>query len=128
MSVTASSLGTNALPTAWLHFAQLHSSSPIDTTCNVSEVRRLLWSVLTLAVAAGGYSVARPNWRRAGGLAATAIVWLWIDMEGPVLVDLGGRHGVHFADLPVIVALLASGATAVRMMLQRARRYMTTTP
>ena len=104
---------------AWLHVTP-RGSSPADPSCNVSEVNRLLWTVLVVAAATGVTAVLRPTWRRVVALVASALTWAWIDMEGPVLVSRA-THGLHLADVPVVVALAAAAAAAVRLVL-RSRR------
>jgi hypothetical protein len=106
-----------AVHAVWLH-AAVRDSSPADPSCNLSEVNRLLWTVLVVAAAAGVVAVLRPTSRRVAALVAAALTWAWIDMEGPVLVTRGS-HGLHFADLPVIVALAAGGAAALRLVRRR---------
>lgn len=95
-------------------------SSPLDPTCNVNEVSRLLWTVLAVVTVSGVAVAWRPTWRRVAGLAAFAVTWAWIDMEGPVLVS-SGTHGIHVADLPVIAAVATGSVAAVRLALRRRR-------
>ena len=104
---------------AWLHAAP-RSSSPADPSCNLSEVSRLLWVTIVVATAAGVITVLRPTWRRIAGLVAAALTWLWIDMEGQVLISRG-THGLHMADLPVVIAIAGAGAAVVRLVLRRRR-------
>ena len=100
----------------WLHAAP-HASSPADPSCNVSEVSRLLWTVIVVSAATGVIVALRPTWRRVAGLASAALTWAWIDMEGPTLISRG-THGLHVADVPVVVALAAAGAAALRLVLR----------
>jgi len=94
--------------------------SSADPSCNVSEVARLLWTALVVAAVTGTIAVLRPTLRRVAVLASAALTWTWIDMEGPVLVSRG-THGLHLADLPVVVAFAAAGAAALRLAI-RSRR------
>lgn len=102
----------------WLRAAP-HASSPADPSCNVSEVSRLLWTVVVVSAATGVIVALRPSWRRVAGLVAAALTWLWIDMEGPTLISRG-THGLHVADVPVLIALAAAGAATLRLVLRRA--------
>lgn len=111
---------------AWLQAAP-RGSSPADPGCNVSEVERLLWTVLVVAATAGVMTVLRPTWRRVAALCASAVTWAWIDMEGPVLVSRGA-HGLHLADLPVVIALVTAAAAALRLLRRRRSRTLWTTP
>ncbi len=103
----------------------LPAHSPVDLTCNVSEVARLLWTMITTAAVAGVVVVARPSLRRTAGLVAAGIVWSWVDMEGPVLVSRGS-HGLHLADVPVVLVWLAALAAAARLWWRSRRRSQPT--
>jgi hypothetical protein len=92
-----------------------------DPGCQVSEVTRLLWTMVVLAAAAGVFVVMRASWYAVAGLAAGNLVWLWIDMEGPVLISRG-THGVHVADIPVLISFAAIVVAVVRLVTQRRRR------
>ena len=100
--------------------AVVYRSSPPDPSCNVSEVARLLWTVIVLAAVNGLLVVARPTWRRALSSAGAAAIWTWIDMEGPVLVARGS-HGIHLADVPVALTLLAVTVAVLRLLTHRYR-------
>jgi len=89
-----------------------------DPTCDKSEVSRLLWTMITLAAAAGLMTVVRPRWAAVAALVAADLVWVWIDMEGPVLLAVGS-HGLHLADVPVVVTLPAVIIAAARLWLRR---------
>ena len=97
-------------------------SSPMtvdaDPTCQVGEVTRLLWTVIVVAAAGGVLVVVRPSWGRVAALAAANLVWLWIDMEGPVLIARG-THGLHLADVPVAVSGVAVVIAIARLVVQR---------
>jgi hypothetical protein len=104
---------------AWA--ATLASSSVMaetDPGCQVSEVSRLLWTVIVLATAAGLFVAARPTWHTVAALAAADLVWLWVDMEGPVLLSRG-THGLHLADVPVVISLPALAIGAGRLLARR---------
>jgi hypothetical protein len=103
------------------------TGSPADPSCQVSEVSRLLWTILLVAAVGGVIAVLRPSWRRVAILVVAALTWAWIDMEGPTLVK-HGTHGLHLADLPVIVALAAACAAALRLVLLRRRTGIGPTP
>lgn len=102
---------------AWLHAAPL---AAVDPSCQVSEVSRLLWTALIVAAAAGVIAFLGPTWRRVAALVAAGLIWAWIDMEGPVLLT-SGTHGLHQADIPVVVVLAAAGAATLRLVLRRRR-------
>ncbi len=89
-----------------------------DPGCQASEVTRLLWTVIVLATAAGLFVAARPTWHTVATLAAADLVWLWIDMEGPVLLSRG-THGLHLADVPVVISLPALVIAAGRLLALR---------
>lgn len=93
-------------------------TSAADPSCQVSEVARLLWSMIALAVGAGVILVARPRWLGLAALVAADLLWVWIDMEGPTLVVRGG-HGLHLADVPVLVTVPALALGTVRLWLRR---------
>jgi len=79
-------------------------------------------SMIVVSVGVGLVTVLRPSWRSTSGLLASAVVWTWIDMEGPVLVGRDG-HGLHLADVPVVLAVLAVGVAGGRLLWrQRASR------
>ena len=101
----------------WLH-ALPQGSSPADPSCNVSEVNRLLWTVTVGAAVIGVVAALRPTWRRVAGLVVAALTWVWVDMEGPTLVSRG-THGLHLADVPVVIALALAGVAALRLVLRR---------
>lgn len=96
---------------------ELCYSAP-DPTCDTSEVARLLWSVIGLAAGAALMTILRPGWVALVALVVADLWWLWIDMEGPVLVERGS-HGVHLADVPVLVTLPALAIGAGRLWLRR---------
>jgi hypothetical protein len=102
---------------AWLHAAR---SGAVDQSCQVSEVSRLLWTALVVAAATGVIAFLGPTWRRVAALVAAGLIWAWVDMEGPVLLT-SGSHGLHQADLPVLVVLAAAGASTLRLVLRRRR-------
>jgi hypothetical protein len=104
----------------WL-YALPQASSPADPSCNVSEVNRLLWTVTVGAAAIGVFAALRPTWRLVAGLVAAALTWIWVDMEGPTLISRG-THGLHLADLPVVIALALAGVAALRLVLRRRGR------
>lgn len=89
-----------------------------DPGCQVSEVARLLWSMIAAATLAGALAVRRPSWRAVGALLAGASAWMWVDMEGPTLVSWG-THGLHLADVPVLVAGAGAALAALRLLLRR---------
>ena len=93
-------------------------SSPADPSCNVSEVNRLLWTVTVAVAVTGVLAALRPTWRLVAGLVAAALIWAWVDMEGPTLVSRG-THGLHFADVPVVIALALAGVAVLRLVLRR---------
>jgi hypothetical protein len=95
--------------------------SPANPVCDVSELSRLLWTAIAVAGAAGLLGVVRPSWQWVAGLTGAGLVWLWIDMEGPVLVARG-THGVHLADIPVAITLAAAALAAARLLLWRRTR------
>lgn len=109
---------TGSLAHSVLSSAQVTASSPVDLTCNVTEVARLLWTMISTAAVSGLVVVARPSWRRTLGLVAAGAVWAWVDMEGPVLVSRGSR-GLHLADVPVVLVWLAAAAAAGRLWWSR---------
>lgn len=94
---------------------------PGDPSCQPSEVARLLWTMTAVASVVALLVVLRPSWNRVAGLAVGSVVWLWIDMEGPVLVSRGS-HGVHLADLPVAIGLAATAVGAVRLLFRARSR------
>jgi len=94
--------------------------SPIDPGCQVSEVQRLLGTVIVTAVIASLATVLRPTWRHVVVLLGATAVWLWIDMEGAVLAS-AGSHGIHVADVPVLVTLPSTALAAARLVAQRRR-------
>jgi hypothetical protein len=96
----------------------IHASSPVDPTCNVSEVTRLLWTMIVVSSVAGLITVLRPSVRWVVGLVVAAPVWMWIDMEGPVLVSRGS-HGLHVADVPVVIAFVAVVIAGARLWRRR---------
>jgi hypothetical protein len=100
----------------WL-YAFPQSSSPADPSCNLSEVSRLLWTVTVGAAVTGVLAALWPTWRRVVGLVAAALTWAWVDMEGPTLVARG-THGVHFADVPVVIWFALAGVAALRLVLR----------
>ncbi len=89
-----------------------------DPGCQVSEVSRLLWTMIVLAALASIALVIRPRLNHAAILCAADLVWLWIDMEGPVLISRG-THGIHLADVPVLVTTPALLICAVQLLLRR---------
>ncbi|MBA2560164.1 MAG: hypothetical protein H0V07_09815 [Propionibacteriales bacterium] len=94
------------------------TESTADPGCQVSEVARLLWTMIALAAAASVLLVVRPRWPHAAGLVAADLLWMWIDMEGPVLVS-AGSHGIHLADVPVLLTVPALVMWGVRQFVQR---------
>jgi hypothetical protein len=94
--------------------------SPADPGCQVSEVHRLLGTVIVLAVLGSLAAILRPSWLYVAGLLAATVVWLWIDMEGAVLAS-AGSHGIHVADVPVLVALPSTALAAARLVVRRGR-------
>ncbi len=101
----------------WL-YAFPQSSSPADPSCNVSEVNRLLWTVTVGAAVMGVFAALWPTWRLVAGLVAAALTWVWVDMEGPTLISRG-THGLHLADVPVVITLALAGVAALRLVLRR---------
>jgi hypothetical protein len=58
----------------------------------------------------------------AGSLVMLGVVWLFVNKsvgEGPVLLVLGGGHGVTASDLFSLAAFLAAGWLAVAPRLRR---------
>jgi hypothetical protein len=94
------------------------AAADADPSCQLSEVTRLLWTVIAISAAAGTRVVLRPSWHAVAGLAAASLVWLWIDMEGPVLLRRG-THGIHLADVPVAISLLTILIAAARLLYRR---------
>jgi hypothetical protein len=78
----------------------------------------ILWTMLVVPGAAGVLAVRWPGWRWVGGLTGAAVVWAWIDMEGPVLVSRGS-HGLHVADVPVVIAFVAVVIAGARLWRRR---------
>jgi len=107
-----------SLAHTFLTSGQVPAGSPVDQTCNVSEVTRLLWTMITTAAVSAVVVVARPSWRRVCALVAAGAVWAWVDMEGPVLVSRGS-HGLHLADVPVVIVWLAAAAGGGRLWWSR---------
>lgn len=115
------SVGPRALGALDAWTSTLASSTVLaeaDPGCQVSEVTRLLWTVIVLATAAGLFVAARPTWHTVAALAAADLVWLWVDMEGPVLLSRG-THGLHLADVPVVISLPAVVIAAGRLLARR---------
>lgn len=77
--------------------------------------------MIAIAGGAGVTVILRPGWLAVGGLMTAALWWLWVDMEGPTLV-MSGSHGLHLADIPVLVAAAAAGVGALRLVLRRRDR------
>lgn len=102
-------------------------ASPADPSCQVSEVTRLLGTMIVVAAGAGLLTALRPEWRRVAALIAADVVWMWIDMEGPVLVSRG-THGIHLADVAVLATVPGILVAAVTLALRRraARRASVT--
>ena len=99
---------------------QVPAGSPVDQTCNVSEVTRLLWTMIATAAVLGLVAVARPGWHRTIGLVASiGAVWAWVDMVGARGLLSRGTHGLHLADVPVVVVWLAAAAAAGRLWQRR---------
>lgn len=94
--------------------------SPADPGCQVSEVHRLLGTVIAIAVLGSLAAILRPTWRYVAALLAATVVWLWIDMEGAVLAS-AGSHGIHLADVPVLVTLPSAALSAARLLVRRLR-------
>ncbi len=94
------------------------ATADADPTCQVGEVTRLLWTMIAVAAAVGVLVVVRPSWSRVAALAAGNLVWLWIDREGPVLISRG-THGLHLADVPVVVSGAAIVIAVARLVAQR---------
>lgn len=94
--------------------------SPADPGCQVSEVHRLLGTVIVIAVLGSLAAVLRPTWMYVAALLTTTVVWLWIDMEGAVLASVGS-HGIHVADVPVLVTLPSTALAALRLVMRRRR-------
>ena len=94
--------------------------SPADPSCQVSEVHRLLGTVIVIAVLGSLAAILRPTWLYVASLLGATVVWLWIDMEGAVLAR-AGSHGVHVADVPVLVTLPSMALAAARLLVRRRR-------
>lgn len=93
----------------------VHSGA--DPSCDKTEVARLLWTMISLAAGVGLMTIIRPRWRGIAALIAADLLWLWIDMEGPVLIARGS-HGIHLADIPVVVTLPPIIIGAARLWLR----------
>ena len=89
-----------------------------DPTCQVGEVSRLLWTMIVVAAAVGVLVVVLPSWPWVAALAMANLVWLWVDMEGPVLMSRG-THGLHLADVPVVISGADAVIAAARLLAQR---------
>ncbi len=89
-----------------------------DSACNSSELARLLWSMIAIATGAGLVVIVRPRWVGLAALVAADLLWVWIEMEGPTLVEMGS-HGIHLADIPVLVTAPALVIAAGRLWLRR---------
>lgn len=101
-------------------------ASPADPSCQVSEVTRLLGTMIVLGAVGGLLTAWRPQWHRVAALIVADVVWMWIDMEGPVLVSRG-THGIHLADVAVIATLPGIAVAIVTLALrQRAARRAST--
>jgi hypothetical protein len=98
-------------------FGSYAAAAKADPSCHVGEVARLLWTVILVAMVAGAAVVLRPSIRRIGAFAAASVVWLWIDMEGPVLLSRGD-HGLHLADVPVAIGLAAILVAGIRLLIR----------
>jgi hypothetical protein len=74
--------------------------------------------MILLAGAAATFVIVRPSWNAVARLAAASLVWVWIDMEGPVLVSRG-THGIHLADIPVVITVPSLVVAAARLWWRR---------
>jgi hypothetical protein len=86
---------------------------------------RTLFGVLGLLIGSGCWlalSRARPPIVAAVALVASSFVWLRVDqrMEGPILLNLGAKHGLTASDL--LVPAVALAALVVRRF--RSRRFL----
>jgi hypothetical protein len=111
LSTCASAMATRPL-------ISMPTLADADPGCQVSEVARLLWTVVVMATAAGSVVAVRPSWLAVTGLLSANLVWLWVDMEGPVLVSRG-THGLHVADIPVAISAVAVAVAVVRLVVRR---------
>ncbi len=91
-----------------------------------ADVVRLLVTMVIVATGAGIAVIARPSWRAVGLLVLATVWWLWIGVDGPVLVSRGS-HGLHLGDAVALIGALGAGAGALRLVLRRPQRDQHTT-